>query len=64
LVDINEFEVNEDNEDEEKNRIVFGAQYLTKEVAWSLTNINRQYRMKKISLKSIAQRRELVETTI
>jgi hypothetical protein len=41
LVNINEFEVNEDDEDEEKNKIIFGAQYLTTEVAWSLTNLNR-----------------------
>jgi hypothetical protein len=55
-VDINEFEVNDDDdEDEEKNKIIFGAQYLTKEIAWLLTNLNRQYRMKKISLNSIAQ---------
>jgi hypothetical protein len=63
IEDINEYENNEDNEDNEneKNKIVFGAQYLTKEVAWSLTNINRNYRMKKISLKNIAQQRDLLK---
>jgi hypothetical protein len=60
-VDINEFEVNDDEEDEGKNKVISGAEYLTKEVAWSLTNLNREYRMKKISLNSIAKQRELLK---
>jgi hypothetical protein len=40
---------------------VVGAMYLSKEVAWALTKINRQYRMKKISLNNINQQQKLMK---